>query len=329
MRIIVVVILGFILPFLSMGQVSVAVTSPVDTIQGGDIFEVQYTFNIPTGVKVTSMDFSSIRTTDNLAYLNDTVNLDKVMDIDIIDGGVLGLTNDALNADMSNRELPLQLNLKLLVSSAGIFRLPVPIVKVNPSQQTLPLERKYIYVRPNALEDLNEMKPIILEEVSFWDIIRIPLILLLAAIAIGLLIIWMIKVLLKKPPEVNYTPPPVVLPPHEIAIGELKKLKDKNLWQSGQEKEYHSELTRIVRQYLEDRYSIQALEMTTSQMKRSLPSFDLDKSVIDKIIDILQISDKVKFAKGKTGPEINATFMDEAFNIVEKTKEIKTPDTAS
>ena len=46
----------------------------------------------------------------------------------------------------------------------------------------------------------------------------------------------------------------------------LEKLKGEKLWQAGKVKDYYTELTDIVRIYIEERYGVQAIEMTTEEI---------------------------------------------------------------
>jgi hypothetical protein len=88
-----------------------------------------------------------------------------------------------------------------------------------------------------------------------------------------------------------------LLPPHVVAIMELDRLKSEKIWKSGKNKEYYTELSDILRKYIERRFQINALEMTTDEI---LVLFKRDKttqSVYQNLRQILQLSDLVKFAK--------------------------------
>src|ERR1700743_1580680 len=61
----------------------------------------------------------------------------------------------------------------------------------------------------------------------------------------------------KKFVPINKVP---AIPPHTIALNKLSALRDKKLWQSNEIKSYHSELSDTLREYIENRYHINALE---------------------------------------------------------------------
>lgn len=118
-----------------------------------------------------------------------------------------------------------------------------------------------------------------------------------------------------KPQEIRVT----VLP-FEKALSKLHVLEEKKLWQQGQVKEYHSEITGIIRDYFEDRYHFQALEMTTPEIIASIKSRDVKLEVIAKTEDFLANADLVKFAKFQPMPTVNKEMMEEAYFIVDNTK---------
>ncbi len=113
----------------------------------------------------------------------------------------------------------------------------------------------------------------------------------------------------------------VIISPDVLALGNLKTLKERKLWQAGKIKEYQSELSRIIREYLEGRYDIKALENTTSQIIRSIKDTSFDTEDQNKLKRILQISDLVKFAKAKPEVNIHEEFMNDAISFVQKTRQ--------
>ena len=87
-------------------------------------------------------------------------------------------------------------------------------------------------------------------------------------------------------------------PVHEVALERLYALREEELWQKGKIKVYYSELTDILREYIELRFGIPALEQTTDEIVTAMhhdPEFsDETKS---KVKRLLFLADLVKFAK--------------------------------
>ena len=64
-------------------------------------------------------------------------------------------------------------------------------------------------------------------------------------------------------------------------------------------KDYHTELTDIVREYIENRYGIIAMELTSDEILRSYSGLNLGSASTDMLRQILNLADMVKFAKAK------------------------------
>lgn len=110
------------------------------------------------------------------------------------------------------------------------------------------------------------------------------------------------------------------LPPHVRAIIDLDRLKSEKPWQRGQNKEFYTKLTDIIRTYIENRFKINAMEMTTAEI---LPQFKKDKntqSVYQNLRQILQTSDLVKFAKFMPEENENELSIMNAYLFVNQTK---------
>jgi CHASE3 domain sensor protein len=116
-------------------------------------------------------------------------------------------------------------------------------------------------------------------------------------------------------------------PAHEVAFEKLKQLKGANLWQQGMIKEYQSELSHIIREYVESRYEILALESTTDEIFNDLKEKDFDESLKDNLKEMLQLADLVKFAKAEPPVERHEQLMQFAEDFVNQTK--KQPEVES
>ena len=112
----------------------------------------------------------------------------------------------------------------------------------------------------------------------------------------------------------------VIIPPDVMALTALKELRQKELWQKGAIKQYQSELSHIIREYLEGRYHINALESTTRQIIISINDKSFTSRDQEKLRRILQISDLVKFAKAKPEINIHEEFMNDALEFVQRTR---------
>jgi hypothetical protein len=110
------------------------------------------------------------------------------------------------------------------------------------------------------------------------------------------------------------------IPPYERAIKGLDEVKAQKLWQMGKVKEYHSDITDILRTYIDGRFNIPAPEMTSGEILDKLKvSGDTDTSC-DNLKQILIMADFVKFAKYNPLPEENESSLMNAYLFVNQTK---------
>jgi hypothetical protein len=217
--------------------------------------------------------------------------------------------------------LSLQKTLTLQVWDSGYYWIPeIPFnAQENGSTHTLKTNKIPITVNNVALADsiqLADIKDIIREKANWEDYILYPALLLFLLLAYG--IYYFLKK--RKEQKAAPPPPPVQLPAHEIALNALGQLKGEKLWQQGNIKAYQSRLTYIIREYLENRYNIPALESTTDQILRHLKKVDFDNNWKDKLQNILQVADLVKFAKAKPPADFHDQVWAEAENFVIATK---------
>lgn len=120
----------------------------------------------------------------------------------------------------------------------------------------------------------------------------------------------------------DYEPVPNPDPAHVIAFRELEELKEEKLWQKGEVKKYYTRLTEIIRQYLQNRYSVFSLELTTSETLEALlnTGFKKDQLYV-RLKTILTGADLVKFAKHKPEPSENESHFQNSWDFVVNTKE--------
>ena len=126
------------------------------------------------------------------------------------------------------------------------------------------------------------------------------LLVLLIIAGLGALAYWYLKKHKEKKSATEIYKTPI-----EKATNLLNTLEKKELWQRGEIKEYYSELTDIVRIYIEEAIEVPAMESTTSELIQALKiaslkkKMELSKETIDNLFTVLKQADLVKFAKSK------------------------------
>ena len=109
--------------------------------------------------------------------------------------------------------------------------------------------------------------------------------------------------------------------PHIVAIRNLELLSHQKMWQNGKHKAYWSRLSEILREYLDGRYGVGAMEMTTDEIVASLKELELSPKQVKDLNDVLAESDLVKFAKHAPDAESNEGAYYTIYYFVEETKE--------
>jgi hypothetical protein len=111
-------------------------------------------------------------------------------------------------------------------------------------------------------------------------------------------------------------------PAHIIALRELDKIKEEKIWQQGKTKLYYSELTDVLREYIENRFDIKAMEMTTDE---TISAFKYRRSLVDEksfesLKKLLINADLVKFAKFEPLPDDNNMALVDSYFFINQTK---------
>lgn len=114
------------------------------------------------------------------------------------------------------------------------------------------------------------------------------------------------------------TPP---LPPHVIAFSELDKLREERLYQEGDLKGFYSRLTDIMRNYIDGRYGVQAVSMTTDEIIDAIRELEIPRRCEMELRQMLQDADLVKFAKAEYESSTNESYFASAKAFVEETME--------
>lgn len=155
---------------------------------------------------------------------------------------------------------------------------------------------------------------------------------ILGVILIGAIIFFLLYSIKrkKKNQPIFARPPKPKEPAHIVALRELDRIKAEKIWQQGKTKQYYSELTDALREYIEDRFEIRAMEQVTDEI---LDSFRAQKDLLNQknfanLSQILRLADLVKFAKYTPLPDDDNLSLVNAYFFVNETKKevVKKPD---
>ncbi len=136
------------------------------------------------------------------------------------------------------------------------------------------------------------------------------------------LIILLIRYFTKKKPEAAIIPkiPDETLQQKTLRL--LKELEAEKLWQQNQIKEYYTQLTDILRGYIEERFNTPAMELTTDELLTQSHKHKEMSVHYDQLAHILNTADLAKFAKAEPLPYEHMESMEQVKQFVIITKPV-------
>lgn len=298
-------LLIFFVVVLDTMQVMAQTVMTVDKTEAviGDQLKVTITTNLSEGREWRNMD---------------DIWPDTIQGIEIVSGPELDQKNPA-----SSRA-----TWSIAVFDTGWVRIPSLFVVIRQSNSLDTIMTNDIPVMVKSIEPdstgLLPIKDIVRQPFSLVYYKKyIPHLLIALLLLAGLYYWWRKR---NQKPEI----PEVVVPeplPHEWALAELDKLEAKKLWQSGSIKEHYTYLTAILREYLERRYGIHAMEQTSEEIIRQLKLHQLSPALQADTEELLAVSDQIKFAKANPGEDIHAMTIARVRTFIMETMIVEIPET--
>lgn len=229
--------------------------------------------------------------------------------------------------DLGNNREEIKRELVIQSFDSGLYTIP-PFVYVagKDTFTSNALALKVIPVPVDSMATIHDYAGVVKPNTRIWDYLPdfivdywwIFLIVLLCAAGI---FVWMRYIKGKK--AIPLVPKKKPVPPYELAMQQLNRLKSEKLCENGHEKEYYTRLTEILRIYLDKRFGINAMEMTSTQIMHHLQSNDDTKTSAPVMKQILEMADFVKFAKVRPLPDDNQKAFNNAVTFVENTKPVE------
>jgi len=233
------------------------------------------------------------------------------------------ISQSDLKEDTTENSKIISQQILLTCFDSGSYYLPPIVFNKNKKTEGLLLNVNTIAINDSsAMMDITDTKigtkddytaeEIEEKERNFWKRI---------AWIIGILmLLFLIYYLIKKHKkgESIITKRKIIVPPHITALNKLQNLQKKKLWQKGELKEYYSELSLILREYTENRFNFQALELPTSDITKNLKQ--IDSNILSKLEFVLLKADNIKYAKGLSLEGENKESMEKSKEFIQLTK---------
>lgn len=211
---------------------------------------------------------------------------------------------------------------KMIISpfEEGVYSLPdIPVQrKLGTSCDTLLFAHQELEVKTMPVDtadfQINDIKPQIRYPLTFRELSPyLGAALLLAAIAAAL--VWWLRKKAAEREELLHRDPP-----HIVALRSLDKYRGDKYWAPGNQKVFYSGITDALKVYIEARFGVDCLEMTTAELFAALKSDkDITPELFDSLKELFERADFVKFAKMTATTEENAAALPLAVRFVTST----------
>lgn len=300
-RISIIILFLFALP--SLGQ-EIKVSAKLDTtrILIGDQVNLWFMLEHPAGLKV---DFPI--TADSLA-------------------GKIEIISSSNPDTISKMNRVLKIRQRLVVTSfdTGSYVLPPFHFRFNDNRDSiltnaLPLQVMGMPV--DTTKGITDIKLPYELKVTFVEIVPY----IIGGLLLVLIIFFYVRYLRKRKQvsEMVEKPSPPPIPAHLLALEQLDELVREKLWQQGKVKLFYSRLTDIIRQYIELRFGVPAMEETTEDIIRDFISHrHTTEGIRKELKSLLELADLVKFAKWNPVAEEHEASQQSAYDFILRTKPV-------
>lgn len=239
-------------------------------------------------------------------------------DIEIIDRTIV----DTITLEDGRKQLHQYLTITSFTDSLYTIH-PIPFVSGNDTfwSESMALNVIQPFEVDSSLA-ITDIKDIEKAPIWWWGIFR-WIILVIALIGAGIGVYYLVRWFKSKEQEEEIINPELLRPADEVALEKLNAIKEQKIWKEGKHKEYHTQLTDVIREYVNRRYEINSTEKTSDETLRALkPIFRDQRELFQRLEKMLQIADLVKFAKWHTTPDENEQGLQTAYDFVNETKEV-------
>jgi LPXTG-motif cell wall-anchored protein len=299
-------VLGF--PGKSEAQVEAHVKLDTNTLLIGDQTQLELTFSAPSNYEVL------------WPQIRDTI----IRQVEILKHSDLQIS---LSDDQSVRSY--RQTFTITSFDSGYYAIPPIIIpymtREDTTKQFAETEAMLLEVRTvpvNLEKDIKDIKDPLRAPFTLREALPYILIILGAAV-LGFLLYYYLKKR-KKAEPVFQVPVARNVPPHQAALEALEELRYKKLWQQGHVKQYHTEITEILREYLFGQFGIHAQEYTSGEIMAAVNGTPVNQQAKEKLQQTLSLADMVKFAKMQPLPVEHDASLNHAIDFVRESTHLTT-----
>lgn len=240
--------------------------------------------------------------------------------IEIVDRTIVDTTY------LANDQVQLNQYLTLTSFADSLFYIsPIPFVNGNDTifSEGISLNVVQPFEMDSTDMAITDIKDIYNAKIWWWGIIR-WILLALACVGLGVGLYYLIRYIMRQQKgEMTIKPSEPKRPAEEIALEALDRIKQEKIWQNGQIKQYHTQLTDVLRTYIAQRYDFSSNEKTSDEILREMKiRLQDNRELYNQLQKMLQLADLVKFAKWRTTPDENELSLKIAYDFVHQTTPI-------
>ncbi|MBK8079585.1 MAG: hypothetical protein IPK25_04440 [Saprospiraceae bacterium] len=301
------------------------------TVLIGEPFDITFSLTLDDPNTVKNLTYQNIKNSSNTLFAKDSSFFEPMADIEL-------LSSVPWKINELSEVIPLQ-DLSILktgnqkkytntftfaIYNPGIFLIPCPLLDSMEIKNGSQIFIEVTVPRQDSIQNmvkdtLYPIKPIIIEP-THWTDYLIYLYILLAVF----IFYFMYKYFKNKPVKKMETDTIQQVPvksAYEIALEKLNELEASKMWETSDPKDFQTSLTFILREYIKNRFDIDAPEMTTHETIETLKTNNLvDAVLLNSVRNILSVSDLVKFAKAKPTQDMYQPLFDNLREFIEKSK---------
>ncbi|MGL5272885.1 MAG: hypothetical protein ACRC8J_05305 [Phocaeicola sp.] len=204
--------------------------------------------------------------------------------------------------------------------SALYYLPPLEVLVNNEAYRSQALALKVYSIPVDTLNPEAFFGPKAIREVSLtWADVSTMVFLFLLLLALGGLGYYLFMRWIDNKPIIRKIKVEPKIPAHQQALSQIERIKADKSLRSNDPKAYYTELTDILRIYMEERFGFSALEMTSSEIIENLKQIK-DKESVKELMYLFQTADLVKFAKHSPLMNENDMNLVNAVEFINETK---------
>ena len=293
-------------------SISFSLVSEKNKIEIGDELNVSMRVTFPSSIAPSTIQFPVLE--EGLS-INDTIDVLKVQPS----------KSESGSDNQGNPNITWQQNFTVGIYAGGNIEVgPFQIIigagetadtilsnvaTISVSTPELQEDKGFVGIKGIEEDPFSAWEKFIMWLKEYWLWILIPIVVIIGTI-------FLIKFINKKPEE-RRAPVPV-LPLPIVLLNKLEKIDEENLWQQGNHKAYYSDVTDVIRRFLEYKYQIATLEKTSDEILNSLTLSSINKNDYNQLKNLFSLATMIKFAKSMPMAEENIQAMTIAKGLINK-----------